>query len=57
MERAIKYYQSLSKLLTWWLRYSLAEPKKTQAFKLRDHAEEQLDYLVSLQEEKIMICM
>ncbi len=52
--RAIKYYRSLSHLLTWWLRFPLNEPQLTRAYNLRDHCEETLDYLVSLQSEELI---
>jgi len=52
MERAIKYYQGLSRLLTWRLRSPLSEPDLTKTFNLRDHVEAELDYLVSVQEEE-----
>lgn len=52
--RAIKYYQSLSQLLTWWLRFPMSEQQLTQAFKLRDFEEEQLDYLISVQSEELI---
>jgi len=52
--RTIKYYRSLSRLLTWRLRFPMDDPQKTQAFNLRDQVEERLDYLISIQSEKLI---